>query len=71
MATRRPSATTRHPAYPNDGEVFEWPAILLRNPSLFALAGILMGAVTRRRWIFLSSLAAWLFIQERKHQADG
>jgi hypothetical protein len=45
--------------------------LLARNPAAVAVAGILLGAVTRRRWIFLSSLAAWLFIQERKHQADG
>jgi hypothetical protein len=42
------------------------PTLLARNPSALAMAGILLGAVTRRRWIFLSSLAAWLLLQDRR-----
>jgi hypothetical protein len=45
--------------------------LLARNPTALALGGILIGAVTRRRWIFLSSLAAWLFLHERERTAGG
>lgn len=64
-STRRSPATTRRTP-PGYGEVLDLPALLARNPSALAIGGILLGAVTRRRWIFLSSLAAWLLLQDRK-----
>jgi hypothetical protein len=71
-ATRRSAADARSPASRRgDGADVDLSTLLARNPAALALGGILIGAVTRRRWIFLSSLAAWLLLRERERTAGG
>lgn len=43
--------------------------LLARNASMVALAGVVLGAATRQRWLLLPALATIFFMMGEKHGA--